>query len=313
MGVKFRRLRGPIRFPAAYVKVTVAGNVFKVVSMRDPPGVLPIRRISDRLYVNLLTGQYGEYHVSETKADLVQGVRRSMARLSLIISANCLDSRYLRWMTLTYRENMQDYKRLYRDFKRFWVAFARYCKRMGFPVPEYIVVAEPQGRGAWHLHVILIFPCVAPFIPNDVVQSLWGQGFTKLKGVHGVDNLAAYFSAYLSDMPLEDASSAGVDLSACTVLEKSVVDDSEVCSRKKFVKGARLAFYPAGMNFYRCSRGISRPRSAVLRPEEWEVLKEKVGLAEPTFSRSSVVFDDSSGGCSEVNAVNVDYYTASSS
>lgn len=308
--MKLRRTSERLRFKAQYVKVTVAGNVFRVVSMRDPPGASPIRRISGDMYVNIKTGQYGVYHKSETKADVVQGVRRSLYRLRMLISANCVDCRYLLWVTLTYHENMQDYKRLYMDFKRFWVRFLRYADKKGISSPEYISVAEPQGRGAWHLHVILLFNGFAPYIPNGDVASMWEQGFTKTKSVHGVDNLGAYFSAYLADMPVDDVELAGLEYKSDSVIEKCVVDDDERETRKKFVKGARLALYPAGMNFYRTSRGIARPRTAVLPPDTWDELKEKVGLREPTFSRSAIVLDDDNGSALQVNEITVDYYNA---
>lgn len=49
------------------------------------------------------------------------------------------------------------------------------------------------------------FPVKAPYIDNSVIAEKWRHGFTKTKAVHGVDNIGAYFSAYLADMPLETA------------------------------------------------------------------------------------------------------------
>lgn len=36
------------------------------------------------------------------------------------------------------------------------------------------------------------------------MQNLWGQGFTKTKALDNCDNIGAYFSAYLGDMPLDE-------------------------------------------------------------------------------------------------------------
>ena len=313
--MKFKRLSSPVRIASPrFVKVTTAGSIVKVVSMRESPGVNPIRRVDKETYYNLVTKQYGVYHKSKTKADLVDGVKKSLDQLRMIINANCWNARWLLWVTLTYAENMQDAKRLYVDFNRFMMRLKRYLAKNNCPHVEYIVVAEPQGRGAWHLHCILIFPHDAPFLPNVDVAKMWGQGFTKTKAVHGVDNLGAYFSAYLADMPVDEADNASVKYSAKDVLEKCVVDDEEKESKKKFVKGARLHLYPAGMKFYRCSQGVYRPKSATFAingkntVDDWQRLKEKAGLAEPTFSKSLVVVDDAQGGCMDVNDISVEYY-----
>ena len=284
----------------AFRKVVVAGNVVKVTSMRDPPGGGACRRVDRDTYCYQVNGElrFGVYHRAETKAQLsTDSVRRTLERLRLIINANCLTPLNLLWLTLTYAENMRDYKRLYKDFKRFWMRFKRYCVSHGLEIPEYISVAEPQNRGAWHLHLILLY--CAPFVPVSDIETAWGQGFVWITDCFGVDNIGAYFSAYLSDLPFDEAVEGGVEFSESSVVEKSVFEFSEQKTvSKKFVKGARLGFYPAGMNFFRCSRGVFRPivldRSGV-SSELWEAEKEKAGLGHPTFSKSCSVLSSSPG------------------
>ena len=147
----------------------------------------------------------------------------------------------MRWVTLTYRENMQDSRRLYEDFRRFWQRFKRWCASSGFAIPEYITIAEPQARGAWHLHGIFVFPGVAPYIPPDDFARLWGQGFIKVKAVTG-DNLGAYFSAYLTDLPVDEVDKDILpSVSSDRVREVEVDDESGEKVKKKFVKGARCS------------------------------------------------------------------------
>lgn len=64
---------------------------------------------------------------------------------------------------------------------------------------EYIVAMEPQNRGAWHAHLILIFNGKAPFIPNDEISALWGQGFVKTKGLK-ILTMSVHISLHISEI-----------------------------------------------------------------------------------------------------------------
>ena len=123
---------------------------------------------------------------------------------------------------------------------------------------KYITIVEPQGenRGnSWHLHIILVFEDVAPFIANDVIVDIWSKGFTDTHAVFEGDGLALYFKAYLSDVEYEDDR---VDLeednNEPATVEKIVNGES-----KQFLKGERLKYYPTGMNLYSSSRGMKKP------------------------------------------------------
>lgn len=51
---------------------------------------------------------------------------------------------------------------------------------------------EPQGRGAWHCHLLYIFDLVkAPYIANKTLSDLWGHGFVKISKLDNVDNVGA--------------------------------------------------------------------------------------------------------------------------
>lgn len=245
--VDFKELENP-----AKVKKIVAGNVVEFISMNRAPTGIPVKKLSSTEYLDLRTGEIIEYDKSVDKSNCYQSVRRTLKYIRQLINANCNDESRLLWITLTYAENMTDTVQLYSDFKKFWQKFKRRCEKMKWSIPEYISVVEPQGRGAWHSHLMLIFPEKAPYIDNNsVIAKLWGHGFTKTKAVHGVDNIGAYFSAYLADMPLDDVKrlqEQGTFLHG-DVLGKLVEDEETGISvDKKFVKGARLALYPSGMN-----------------------------------------------------------------
>lgn len=275
----------------ARVKKIVSGNVVEYASMKAFPAEIPIQRISADNYIDLRTGEMCEYQRAENKSECYMSVRKSMRTLRNILNANCLNEASLLWVTLTYAENMTDVERLYKDYKKFWMRFKYHCQKNNITVPEYISVIEPQGRGAWHCHTMLIFPEKAPYLDNNtVIAKLWGHGFTKTKAVHGVDNIGAYFSAYLADLPIDEAQTLGLK---GEVLEKAV-DASGKTEYKKFVKGARLALYPAGMNIFRTSRGIARPTETDLSGlSAAELEKEKASSGKLTFSNSvSILSDD---------------------
>lgn len=286
-------------FRPRYVKCTESGNITEFVLLAKSPEPFPVKRISKDYYMILEgenAGEVFEYEHSEDKSGSIASVRRTLANLRAIINANCDDEERLRWVTLTYAENMTDRKRLYEDFKNFHKRFKYWCKKNSVGYPEYIAVVEPQGRGAWHMHIIWIFPDKAPYIENNgVLAPIWGHGFTKIKAVHGVDNIGAYFSAYLADMPLDEFQRAENDKSAYTVKYNEVSDDETgEPTKKAFVKGARLRLYPSEMNIYRCSRGVRMPVVSKLTQEQYKEKKANAGTL--TFSHAcSVVAVGASG------------------
>lgn len=314
--IKFKELKNP-----AKVKKITSGNVISFVSMKVNPPEIPIRKLSGSEYLNLYTGEVNSYDKHDNKSDVCSlSIRRTMERIRNLLNANCLFESHLLWITLTYSDNMTDTNRLYSDFNIFWKKFKYRCKKENWSIPEYINVVEPQGRGAWHCHVMLIFPSNAPYIDNNtVIAKLWGHGFTKTKAVHGIDNIGAYFSAYLADMPLEDVEllrKQGVSVSGETI-DKSIEDEITGKSiDKKFVKGARLAFYPAGMNIVRTSRGVARPiEEDISHLSSEELKKEKASSGKLTFSSAVEVVQTSDGfsssfssGSDSLNVITKEYY-----
>lgn len=271
--------------------------------MQKPVSPPPIRKIDADHYVDLRTGEVFDYERGDTRADSLQGIRRTLAHIRNLVNTNVTEPENVRWVTLTYAENMTDTKRLYRDYEKFWKKFLYWCKRNGISKPEYINVIEPQGRGAWHCHVFFIWDEKAPYIPNnDVLQPMWGHGFTKIKALTDVDNVGAYFSAYLADMPLDEyekLSCARLDVQS---VEKEFTNDDGLTKTKKFVKGGRLVLYPAKMNIVRKSSGI---KVAVPESMTYDEARKKVSSAKLTYSRSyEVVGDDDVA----VNIVTKAYY-----
>lgn len=252
----------------AMVSLIYMGNIKNIKFVEKANRKQTILKISKDEYMRMDSGEILQIKHSDSRADDKVSLYKTFRHIREIINTNCSNPRNIRWITLTYAENMTDTKRLYRDFHSFNQRFQR---RHG--KAEYITIAEPQKRGAWHMHLMYIWDSEAPFIPNKELNSLWGHGFVNVQRVNDVDNLGAYLSAYLGNVPLEEAIENNLLDDRLNVIETEV--NGQV---KKFVKGARLKLYPAGMKIYRCSRGIRKPD--VVRMKYKDALKEVEGCSK---------------------------------
>lgn len=280
----------PEKNPNVSVKVTDMGNVVEIQYMSHRNTKQTIQKLpGGEQYVLCATGEVFDVVHHETRKDNKKGLYKTFANARGIINANVVDTSKVRWCTLTYAENMTDTVRLYDDFVRFNKRFQYYCKTSGYSKPEYIVMMEPQGRGAWHAHLLYIWQDQkAPFISNQEFQELWGHGFVRIKKLDNVDNVGAYLTAYLGDMEFQDAIANGQKISG-EVKTVEVENEKGEKVKKSFVKGARLDLYPAGFNMIRSSRGIKRPEISLMSQLQAE---KKVQAATKTF-QSAIKLTDS--------------------
>ena len=202
------------------VTVKLAGNITEVTytSRRSKGGTT--RKISKDEYVDIRDGQVKEFNHQDRRSDDLKSVSRSMKQGRDMINANVINPAEWRWITLTYAEDMTDQKKLYNDFKNFIQKFKPF-----YSFNRYIICVEPQRRGAWHIHLLLGFPTEAPFIPNDILARTWGHGFVKARKLDNVDNVGAYLTAYLADIPLDELTPSEVGR-ACTVKEVDTLDEN---------------------------------------------------------------------------------------
>lgn len=244
-----------------------------------------IQKLNEYEYIDKRTGEIKECNHIENRSQNLNSIRQSIKKIRDLINTNISPLNKNQWLflTLTYAENMRDAKKLYRDFDNFIRRFKKDYK----DYDGYISIIEPQGRGAWHLHVLIKFIKNAPFIDN--LAELWKHGFVKIRQMNNCDNIGAYFSAYLGNIELTPESINELSENGVfnyEIEEKEVEEDNKKV-KKKFIKGGRLYMYPPKMNIIRYSKNMKKPIIEEMTFREYE---KKVGLVAPTFSQFSNVF-----------------------
>lgn len=285
--MKFIKSKGEYISNRKTVRVKRMNHIIEVVSIQSTAnGLNNIVKLSKHEYMVKDTGEVLKYKLSENRGQNIAGLKESFRKIRDLINNNFTGQGNELHVTLTYAENMTDPKRLYSDFEKFW---KRYKYKYGNNC-DYISVVEPQGRGAWHCHVLIRHNDVDKlYIPPDEMASLWGHGFVKIKSLKGVDNIGAYLSAYLGDIELTEDTLKS-ELNRTGTVEKIEIKEVELEGQKKrFIKGGRLYLYPPGMNLYRKSKGIVFPEVEQMKYRE---LKKIVGNAAPNYSRTVTIQDE---------------------
>lgn len=216
-----------------YVKAKIQGKRYIEIMevLKNTGGAT--KRINKKEYVVVRTGEIKQYKERETEDKSIESLKQTFNRLMRTIRTNFEGGSNELFITLTYKENMQDTNKLMKDFEKFYKRLKRKFKEYKF---EYISVAEPQERGAWHIHMMLkTTNQVNLYIDNKLIEKLWGNGYTDTQRLKSND-VGSYYVSYFTDL-----------------LEENTKGE------KKRKKGARLNLYPKNFKFYRVSRGIKKP------------------------------------------------------
>lgn len=297
--MEIKKLDTPIIVPDdAIVRLKEMGNITEIMFSETRSKGGYITKIDKDFYCDNRTGEVKEFNHIENRSQDTSNVAKSLAQGRDILNTNITDVSFCRWVTLTYAENMTDPKKLLKDFRD----FNKRCRSV-FGHYEYITAAEPQGRGAWHLHCVFIFDHKAPYMANDLVVKCWKQGYVTVKKLDDVDNVGAYLTAYLGDMELSEASESGVYINPHReVKEIEFKDENGKTQKKKYIKGARLCMYPPGFHIFRWSKGIKKPNVSNV---DYKTAKEKASSAKLTFTKTVVLEDDEKDF---KNTLNYEYY-----
>lgn len=273
-----------------WTKVKVCGNIISTTNYRKLKRSCDVIKIDKDHYlikkemVDYKTGELlvHDYEHTNNRFEGYKSLLNSFAKLRDLINCNITDVNNVHWCTLTYADNMQDLKKLKKDFNNFWDRFKEYCRIHNYIIPEYINAVEPQERGAWHIHLLIIWNIDAPFISHEDFWKLWSpkgfknnKDFVKIQSLYvdgkAIDNVGAYLTTYLTD----------------------TLSDNE----HKREKYNRLKLYPTGMNVYRTSKKIKRPETEYMSEE---FARKKVSSAKLTFEKRISLEDKEKGYSNEL-------------
>jgi hypothetical protein len=213
------------------IKLTISGDILTVAEFEKVNRKKPIiKQLKNGQWVNVITGEVFEARSENRK----NNIQKSMSMLRDIVNTNCTEPKNLHWITLTYKDVVNNTKELKKDFNYFIARLNYYIEnKLQVKKPEYITAIEPcEKNNRWHYHMILIWNDKKPYIKNETLADLWKKGFVKIQAVDNVDNIGAYLSAYLTNT---------------------------IDKQGKKNKGGRLHLYPPNMKFYRFSKGIKKP------------------------------------------------------
>ena len=167
---------------ASHKKAILSGDVIEVMNYDEP-------------VVYGYKCKYNKGKVKTTNKKRSDNINKSKMTLRRLINANV--NKFSKFVTLTYRENMQDISQAKLDFKRF---IQRYKRKYNVKL-KYVYVIEFQKRGAVHFHVVFFN---MPFVDVNKLSRIWGHGFVKINRINGVDNVGAYVVKYMSKDLLDD-------------------------------------------------------------------------------------------------------------
>lgn len=227
--------------------VTVAGNVIDISQSRQPSGKVPVMWLDSDTYVDTRSGEVLECQHSQHRGEAmsIPELRRTFKRMRGLINSNFFGDENELFITLTYAENMQDVQRLQYDLQKFMSKVKRALGEI-----KYLSAVEPQQRGAWHAHLLVKqMTAHRTYWPAEEIAEAWQHGFVHVQRLEDCDNVGAYLSAYLSNVPEVDQ-------------QQRPLQDVP----KKVIKGARLHWYKKGTHIYRASQNLERPIVKKIRP-----------------------------------------------
>lgn len=106
-----------------------------------------------------------------------------------------------KFITLTFREHIEDVAEANKLFKEFIKRLNAYRKKKAKQKkqkePEnlkYIAVIEFTKAGRIHFHML----CDLKYTPAKEIEEVWGQGFIQINRIDHVDNIGAYVIKYMT-------------------------------------------------------------------------------------------------------------------
>ena len=140
--------------------------------------------------------------------------RRSKKNLRRLVNTNAKtingpngEKYTFKFLTLTFKEELQDIKKANYLFKKFIQRFSYHIYKKENKL-MYVAVIEFQKRGAIHYHLILFN---IPYTKAKIINKIWSrtcEGGVHIKKIDNVQNIGSYICKYMSKN-LDDARLCG--------------------------------------------------------------------------------------------------------
>lgn len=183
----------------SHYKVVISGFIVEAMQYTKPIGYNLLSSKKSHPYRKrraLAEQEISESSLSRTRNTLIRLINANARMWE--INAQVSEPQFI---TYTFKENVQDVS----------VAnpiFTNYIKRLNYKcfgtkksVAKYVVVPEFQKRGAVHYHAIFFnLPLIDrrnEYLTNEF-QTLWGQGFIKIKPMKNIPNVGLYMTKYMT-------------------------------------------------------------------------------------------------------------------
>jgi hypothetical protein len=165
-------------------KVVISGNITEIYEYQNPVYTGTSNNKNGRTKQDSKNKEENrEKHIIEIK----KAIRRQ-------INTNYVKGQ-ARFITLTFKDNLQDLTEAHKQYKQFIRRFTRVLGKK----PLYTAVIEFQKRKAIHYHIV--FYNLPDKLDLTVMRSIWTEytgGSINVKRITHVDNVGAYVTAYLS-------------------------------------------------------------------------------------------------------------------
>lgn len=243
-----------------------------------------IRRLNKDTYVNTNTGEIKNYKYHTERSN--KSFNKSFRTIKEKILCNFNARPNEKFVTLTFDNELAPISLKFTLDVDQNKEIARYCqKQLNLFFQRlsrlynydnhkliHICIMEPQKNGTPHYHLLLKLLNADKFKLNESqLSQLWQQGYVNLKPLTNVNNLPAYFHAHLTDLPSNEASTK--ELNNYQEIQRKVNGQS-----KKFLKGARLQYFPADINYFSCSKGLRTSVRKQLPAEQARDILDKKGM-----------------------------------
>jgi len=181
-------------------KLIQSGDIIEIYEYSE--GYLKGYKLTEREIKNRIYSERSSAGADSTDSR-ERSLKRAKMNLRRLINANV--GQYgkdvtAKFLTLTFKENIQDIKQANYEFKKF-------IKRLNYKVYgtkkailKYTTVIEFQKRGAIHYHTILYN---MPYIKANEIAEIWDNGFIKINKIDDIDNVGAYIGEYLGQAEKE--------------------------------------------------------------------------------------------------------------